>query len=99
MKGLAQEITPIIKKYPATRNSTEVLYAEYLHRHGIKFTGVWNFFMGFKEYKVSNFETVARVRRKIVEKYPYLKGVEQVEKARHDKECEMWDYAKGIGND
>lgn len=97
IKRLEDEVREILLKVPETRNSNEVLYAEYLERHGVDCTSVQWFFKAFPRFGVCAFESVTRVRRKIVEKTPELGASGTVKQARKELEYDMWDYAKERG--
>lgn len=97
MLTLENEIHSLLIRYPETRDSNEKLYAYYLMSHRTEFNvpDVIDFFLGFKKYKVSSFESVTRCRRKIVEKHPELGASPAVQEKRQEQQFDIWDYAKG----
>lgn len=94
IKTLEEEVREILINYPKSRDSNEYLYGTYLAKHGITIQSVNSFFMGFEKLGVSSFESVTRVRRKIVEKDPSLGASEEMMQVRLDRQFDMWDYAK-----
>lgn len=102
LKTTTDIVKYILQKYPNTRNSDNELYLKVLHVIGDK-KGIiiWNmpvptFFMRLKEYGFPSFETVGRVRRKVVETHPELAGNITVEAHRILNEETFRDYARQV---
>lgn len=95
LKTLKSEVKYILTEYPDSRDSDEKLYAAYLARHGITTISVSFFFNNFSQYKVSDFESVTRMRRKIVEENPSLKPRKEIEELRYGRQVDFYDFIKG----
>lgn len=93
-KTLKAEVQFILTKYPASRDSDEKLYAAYLARHGITTLSVAYFLNNFNQYKVSDFESVTRMRRKIVEQNPSLGPSEKVKSLRQERQLDFYEFIK-----
>lgn len=97
---LTDIVLDLLKEQPETRNSDNVLYYNVIKRIG-KETGVDidtmslpNFLLHMKSYGLPSIESVGRCRRKCVESYPELAGIETVETLRTVKEEEYRKYSK-----
>ena len=95
LKTLKAEIKYILENQPETRDSNSLLYKAYLFSHGITWVPVDHFFEHFSDYGVSDFESVTRMRRKIVEENPKFKPSKRVQEMRYEKEVDMYDFMKG----
>lgn len=95
LKTLKAEIRYILTNYPDARDSDEKLYAAYLARHGVTTISVTYFLNNFNKYKVSDFESVTRMRRKLVEENPELKPSKQIEELRYGRQVDFYDFIKG----
>lgn len=95
LKTLKAEIRQILTAHPETRDSDEKLYASYLARRGITTISVATFFNNFNRYNVSDFESVTRCRRKIVEENPELGPSEKVKELRYERQVDIYDFIKG----
>lgn len=94
LKTLQAEIEHILRTYPETRDSDEKLYANYLARHGITVVSVAQFFNNFPKYHVSNFKSVERARRKIVETNPDLAPSERIQLLRDGLQETFLEYSR-----
>lgn len=97
LKTLKDEVRHILETYPETRDSDEKLYATYISSHGVGVVSVIYFFNNFNKYNVSDFESVTRCRRKIVEEHPELRPSKEIEELRYGRQVEFFDFAKGRG--
>ena len=95
LKTLKGEIKYILTEHPETRDSDELLYANYLSRHGVGVVSVIYFLQNFRNYNVSDFESVTRCRRKLVEEHPELRPSKQIEELRYGRQVEIYDFVKG----
>lgn len=95
LRTLKAEVQDILEKYPASRDSDEKLYATYLARHGITTISVAYFLNNFNKYNVSDFESVTRMRRKIVEENPNLGPSDKVKEMRYERQIDFYDFIKG----
>ena len=95
LKTLKAEIRFILENHPETRDSNEKLYAAYLSRHGIGAISMVYFLTHFSEYDVSDFESVTRCRRKIVEEEPQFGPSEKIKELRYEKQVDIYDFIKG----
>lgn len=96
MMDLTGIVKRILVEQIAARNNVWALYYEVCK---VKCPSVMNAKFGtvLKSYDVYNlpkFESVARVRRKVVEEYPELAGSESVEGGRWSSEQKFREYAK-----
>lgn len=97
-RTLKAEVRDLLEKYPVTRDSDEKLYGAYLARHGISAITVSYFFNNFNKYDVSDFESVTRMRRKIVEEDPSLGPSEKIKELRYERQVDIYDFMKGNTN-
>ena len=95
LKTLKAEVKEILEKYPPARDSNAKLYGVYLGRHGISTISIANFYDNFNKYNVSDFESVTRMRRKLVEENPNLGPSKEVKEKRYEKEVDFYDFIKG----
>ena len=95
LKTLKAEVKEILEKYPSSRDSDEILYGAYLGRHGVSTISVATFFYNFNKYNVSDFESVTRIRRKLVEENPRLGPSDKVKEMRHERQMDFYDFIKG----
>lgn len=95
LRTLKEEIRFLLEKHPETRDSDEKLYAGYLQRHGIRTVSVIEFLIHFNDYDVSDFESVTRCRRKLVEENPELAPSERVRNLRTERQLDFLDLARG----
>ena len=95
MKTLKEEVKFILEKHPLTRDSDEKLYASYLARHGVTTISVAEFFNHFNDYKVSDFESITRIRRKVVEENPSLAPSDRVKELRQERQMDFLELARG----
>lgn len=94
LKTLKEEIKFLLENHPTLRDSDEKLYASYLSRHGIGTISVATFLNNFNNYGVSDFESVTRCRRKIVEENPELSPSEKVRDMRAERQMDFLDLAR-----
>lgn len=94
LKKLQAEIEHILRNYPATRDSDEVLYANYLARHRVTTVSVAQFLNHFKDYGVSDFESVTRTRRKIVTKHPELAPAKKIQELREGRQESFIEFSR-----
>lgn len=95
-KTVTRQVEEILEFEDRARNSDEYLYAMYLSYYGkglLDWT-VADFLKKRRALGVPSIETVGRCRRKIQEKYPYLRASQEVEEARAEKEMEWREYAR-----
>lgn len=91
----------ILENCPETRNSDNILYLKVCEKigneHGINLASISvpHFFLHLKAYKLPQYETVGRARRKIQSEYPELSGDSTVTAQRMLNEEVFRDYAKG----
>ena len=102
IRRVSEEVLDVLKLYPDTRNSDDLLYYYICRRkllengYGIAnmhFADVWLF---RKEFGIPPFETVRRTRQKIQQTIPELRGDTEVEAMRMVKEEEYRAYARGV---
>lgn len=102
LKTTTDIVKHILLHHPQARNSDNVLYLKVLTimgmQNGIHISNmpVPVFFMHLKEYGFPSFETVGRVRRKVVETHPELAGNSTVEAQRILNEETFRDYARQV---
>ena len=92
---LKDEVRHILETYPETRDSDEKLYDSYISRHGVGIVSVHYFLTHFNDYHVSDFESVTRCRRKLVEEDPALGPSEEIKELRYERQVEIYDWVKG----
>ena len=95
LRTLKSEVEWLLANYPDMRDSDEKLYAGYLSRHGITTISVASFLNNFNEYDVSDFESVTRCRRKLVEENPALAPSKKIQALRDERQVEFFDFVKG----
>lgn len=86
LKTVLAEVEYILRTYPETRDSDEKLYATYLARHKVTTVSVAEFLNNFKKYNVSDFESVTRLRRKVVTKNPELAPAQRIQELREGRQ-------------
>lgn len=94
LKTLKEEIKFLLENHPETRDSDEKLYASYLQRHGVRTISVIEFLIHFNDFEVSDFESVTRCRRKIVEENPELAPSDRVKELRAERQLDFLDFAR-----
>lgn len=96
LKNTENIVRAILQDVPEARNSDNILYEEYINKVNpwVLIRPVREYLLYFSDLGIARFETVARVRRKLQETEPNLRGVEQVQKWRKENEKEFRTYAK-----
>lgn len=101
LKTTEKLVQDILERCPETRNSDNVLYIKVCKTIGeenginIDKMSVPNFFLSLKDIGLPPISTVGRCRRKLVRKYPELKGNDAVEYGREENEEAFKKYARG----
>lgn len=98
MKKATKEVEQILREKPYTRNSDGLLYAAYLELHGYNSVTIpYLTVVSLVTNKViSSAETIGRIRRKLVEEYPELKGNSNVEAYRSMLEEDFREFAMEV---
>ena len=93
-RTVEQEITPILKRYKATRCDDMLLYSKYVYYKGALIIPTLTDVSYRKEHNIAPYETVSRIRRKIQERYAELRPTpaQIAEKKRAEKEYK--EYAR-----
>lgn len=94
IKSTEKIVLSILKEYPPARKDDYLLMCLVCQRVNgdLLDKTFWDVMAFHKENGLPNWETVTRCRRKIQERFPYLKDSE-VAQARHKEEQEYIDYA------
>lgn len=97
LKNLEVVIKQILEEEPYTRKDDMYLYYRYCEKKIVPLTNsifvkIFLFKTFRKLYKIRDFKSVDRVRRRIQSKYPYLKD-EKVAAARYEQQEVYIDYA------
>lgn len=80
-------IEGILRDYPSTRDSDNLLYAFYLNKNGYsKRMAWWDIVTLVERKEISSIESIGRMRRKLQEMYKELRASSQVEAARRENE-------------
>ena len=96
LRKLEDLVRVILREYPDTRNSDNLLYVYvigYYNEEALK-VPLSEYLMYFSDLKIPRAESVARVRRKLQEDNPELRATESVRKWRKDNERKFEFYAK-----
>lgn len=89
-------VKEILERNKSTRENDHLLYiVVYAKSPELVNSNFKQVFKNHKTYGLPSFESVSRCRRKLQEKYSELKPVIEVQKAREEKELEMFEYAMG----
>lgn len=98
LKSITNIVLHILEEEPATRNSDHELYF-----HVCKVMNPYSLSLPFgavlkarNELGIPSFESVGRIRRKVVERHPELLGCATVECGRANNEVAFREYAKGV---
>ncbi len=83
-----KRVEMLLRGKPSLRNSDFLLINDYIDIYCVtsKDTSFNDVLVNHKLYKVPSFEAITRARRKVQEKYPELKAVEEVEEERRNIE-------------
>lgn len=88
-------VEDVLRKSEKARNDSHYLYVEVLRKIDAGQVNN-NFLLTFLNAKMSKknpvMETVTRCKRKLCEKFPELKGTEETEKARKERQINMFEY-------
>lgn len=100
LKTIHNLVKNILEEHPQARDSDNILYY-YVIKHigaqkgiNIDSMSLPNFLLNMKSYHLPSFETVGRVRRKVVEQHPDLAGAKKVKAARSGNEDTFRTYAR-----
>lgn len=88
----------ILQKYPATRNSDDLLYmkvCEYINGTHISLP-FWKVLQNRNDFGYPPFESVRRSRQKMQAKYPELSANKSVEAQREQNEKIYRKFARGV---
>lgn len=101
LKKIEPVVRMILREIPETRNSDNFLYEYVIQQYNPSalYQPLFTYLESFSELKIPRFESVARIRRKIQENEPELRGVEEVKKWRKENEKKFYNYAKEIKKD
>lgn len=89
------EVKQILEKIPTARNNDMILYYEYCIGKWVRDTELYKVFndSDFRKNKnIAVFESVSRARRKLQEKYEYLRPTSEVQKFKQELEEEYKNY-------
>ena len=95
LQTIENKVLEILKAYPETRSDDFILiYRVYQSINESLATRelFCEIMLNHKEYELPSFHSITRARRKVFEKYSYLKP-EKVTKKREEKEVEFKAYA------
>lgn len=95
---IANKVEYILNKWPLTRDSDMVLVAQFwaLESKFNEKNTAYEVFDLIKNGKVTNFESIRRVRAKLQEAYPELRGLKYQE--RHKRQSSVVSNLKSLGN-
>lgn len=102
MYNLTRIVGTILEYYPATRDDDYLLWLEVLKSvqlyHGGDYLNmpVYEFLQCAKYMKFPHYETVSRVRRKLQETHPELRGTAETQAARAEHEEQYREFARRI---
>lgn len=97
---IANEVKDILVKIPATRDSDELLYYEYIKREderngvSVLYMSLAQFLVTRKYLDLASIETLGRARRKIQAEYPELRGTNEKERREAEKDYVAFSKAK-----
>lgn len=96
IKNVENIVRAILQDNEEARNSDNILYEAYINKVNpwILIRPVRDYLLYFADMGIARFETVARVRRRLQEKEPELRGCEQVKTWRRNNEREFREYAR-----
>jgi hypothetical protein len=98
LKNTSDIVKLILQKYPATRNSDDLLYmkvCEYVNGTHISLP-FWKVLQDRKEFGYPPFESVRRSRQKLQATYPELSASMVIEAKRTQNEKIYAEFAKGV---
>lgn len=98
LKKIEEVVTATLTVFPETRNSDNILYDYVVRSYNpeVLSKSLSDFLRYFTDYNIPRFESVARCRRRVQEKYPELKGNEDVRAWRKENDSKFRNYAKEI---
>lgn len=83
-----------LKNHPETRGDNFLLYNEVLKHYIDTSASLYGVFKHHAELGIPSLESITRCRRKIQERNPSLRPVEDIQEARKAEESEYLKYAK-----
>lgn len=97
LKKMKPEVEDLLFNYPPLRDDDFLLVGAVYNRyygigHDARFLDVMK---NHGKYDVPSFETITRVRRKLQEENPKLRGTKDKEKERQIAFDEFYEFAKG----
>jgi hypothetical protein len=98
LKNTSDIVKLILQKYPATRNSDDLLYmkvCEYVNGTHISLP-FWKVMQERKDFGYPPFESVRRSRQKLQATYPELSANKVVEAQREENEKAYKEFARGV---
>ena len=97
MEKIEKIVERVLRKYPQARKDDFFLVYAVFREINFNVATIDRFsevMLNHKIYGFPSWATITRSRRKIFEKYPYLKPIGEITKIREEKEEEMEEYSR-----